>query len=103
MTFQSASQIPCIFLAMTPIFCPVINGDIDTAVSCFNLYPERLSNWCQQWLVPVNETETAGMLFSRKRFPTKLRSLGLGQSDVTVVTQHKHFGRILKVNMVSTC
>ena len=84
-----------LFADDTSMFCPVLNGDIDTAVRRINRDLDLISKWCIKWLVKLSESKSVAMLFSKKRFPSQVGNMKIGESYISVVQSHKHLGIIL--------
>ena len=95
---KDMSNSPFLYADDTSLFCPILNGDIDSTVQCINSDLEKIELWCKKWLVSISETKTVAMLFSRNRHPSNIQSLRLGNHDIGFVPSHKHLGMVFTSN-----
>ena len=84
-----------LFADDTSLFQGIKNGDARSAASIVNRDLDLIHKWATRWLISINHKKTIVMLFSRKRSPSILPDIHLGNSTLTQVNSHKHLGAIL--------
>ena len=90
---------PYLFADDTSLFCPVLNGDIHSAVAQLNSDLGKVSEWAKKWLVKISESKTVAMLFSRKKYHAYNIPLKLGSSTIATVHEHKHLGLLFTTTL----
>ena len=81
-----------LFADDTSMFEPAINSDISAAAHIINNNLAKILAWADQWLVSINCSKTVVTLFSRRRSPSKLPPIKLGDTCLENVQSHKHLG-----------
>ena len=76
----------------TSIFKRIANNDATTAANVINNALARVHTWSKKWLVNLNPSKTIVMLFSRKRVPSVLPNIYIGNDVLQLVNTHKHLG-----------
>ncbi len=88
-----------LFADDTSIFKNVTNLDINSAANAINNDLNEIHKWSKQWLVSVNASKTIVMLFSKKKTPSILPNINLGDNALQQVTSHKHLGMTFTNNL----
>ncbi len=76
----------------TSIFNKIDRNDVASSVTQINRDLEKIHVWSKRWLVNLNASKTVVMLFSRKRVPTVLPNIYIGNNILQQVNCHKHLG-----------
>ncbi len=77
----------------------VINGNTQHTCTIINEHLVKVNRWANQWLVSINASKTVVMLFSKKRSPSKMLPIKLGQDTLRNVDFHKHLGIFFSSNL----
>jgi len=48
--------------------------------------------WAERWLISINAKKAVALLFSRKKQPSVLPVIKLGNASLSLVEEHKHLG-----------
>ncbi len=91
-----------LFADDTSLFQEIVKGNIIDTTAKINNNLSKISKWAKDWLVQINPSKTVVVLFSRKRSPTKLLPIYLGDQLLKSVQSHKHLGLIFSSDLTWT-